>query len=107
MQRCHIVLLSITLLSNQENQENFWNVIVFNKKANRAWETKPQARTFFVASRHVLIFAVIGYNTINIDLIESTSKPQIGSNWKPTIFLYWFFIGQYILSFIFTHLINA
>ena len=84
------------------------------KKANRAWETKPQARTyiyiyiffFFVVSWHVLIFAVIGYNTINIDLIESTSKPQNGSNWKPVIFLYWFFIGQYILSFIFTHLMN-
>lgn len=35
---------------------------------------------FFVVSWHVLIFAVIGYNTINIDLIESTSKPQNGSN---------------------------
>ena len=60
-------------MSNQENREHqkyFWNAVVLYKKKVRHEKPEPQARTLivcgFVASSHVLIFAVIGYNTINI-----------------------------------------
>ena len=50
---------------NHEYQKYFWNVIV----PIRYKKTKLQARTLvcgFVGSSRVLIFAVIGHNTINI-----------------------------------------
>lgn len=56
---------------NREHQEYFWNIIVFQeKKPIKHEKTELQARSSivcgFVASSHVLIFAVIGHNTINI-----------------------------------------
>ena len=63
----------IILQSNQENREhqNYLECYcVARKKPIRHEKTEPQARTlislWFVASSHVLIFAVIGGNTINI-----------------------------------------
>ena len=69
----HLAELRKLLQSNREKRERqkyFWNVIVSvaRRKPIRREKTELQV-CGFVASLHVLIFAVIGHITINISAI--------------------------------------
>ena len=75
----HLAELRKLLQSNRQNREHrkyFWNVIVSvaRKKPIRREKTEPLV-CGFVASSHVLIFAVIGHNKHPCDISSVRGFP--------------------------------